>query len=309
MWHMFKRVINMPKIIDIGANLTDSMFQGIYGSSSKHQPDLGIVLNRAWGVGLQKIIVTCGNISDCITALKIINDDDRLFMTVGCHPTRCGEFVSDPEGYYQSLSKQIECNREKVVAIGECGLDYDRLNFCDKEIQKRYFEQQLKLATKYELPLFLHCRNAHEDFIEILKRNLDNLPKRGVVHTFDGTLEDARKLVDLGFYIGINGCSLKTEDNLKTVAEIPDDRIMVETDSPWCEIRPSHAGSKFVKTKFPSVKKKEKWEKDSLIAGRCEPAMIVQVLEVLAAVKNEPVENLVDLYYNNTMSVFFPHEK
>ncbi|XP_055531776.1 deoxyribonuclease TATDN1 [Wyeomyia smithii] len=312
MWFKFKetnKIFKRMKFIDIGANLTDTMFQGIYNGSSKHQPDLGNVLERSWAAGLQKIIVTCGSVSDYEPALQIVNQDERLFMTVGCHPTRCGEFEPNPEGYFLSLCRQIEDNCSKVVAIGECGLDYDRLNFCAKDLQKKYFEKQLNLACKYELPLFLHCRNAHEDFLEILSRNLDKVPKRGVVHTFDGSAEDARKLIEMGFCIGINGCSLKTEDNLHTIAQIPDSYIMLETDAPWCEIRPSHAGSKFIKTKFPSVKKKEKWEQNLLIAGRCEPVMIVQVLEVLSGVKKQPIESLAELYYNNTKRVFFPREK
>jgi TatD DNase family protein len=68
---------------------------------------------------------------------------------------------------------------------------------------------------------------------------------------------------------------LKTEENLKVVAAIPNDRILIETDAPWCEIKSSHASYKHLKTKFPTVKKKEKWQKDSMIAGRCEPAMIM----------------------------------
>ncbi|XP_055604958.1 deoxyribonuclease TATDN1 isoform X2 [Uranotaenia lowii] len=281
------------------------MFQGIYNGTSKHQPDLQNVLERGWAAGLQKIIVTCGTINDCDPAFDIINGNDRLYTTIGCHPTRCKEFESDPEVYFQSLCNKIEENREKVVAIGECGLDYDRLQYCEKDVQKKYFEKQLDLAEKYNLPLFLHCRNAHSDFIDILERNLTKIPKRGVVHTFDGSLEYAKRLIELGFYIGINGCSLKTEDNLSVVAQIPDDKIMVETDCPWCEIRPSHAGFKFVKTKFPLVKKKEKWDKDMLIAGRCEPAMILQVLEVLAGIKSKPIEELADEYYKNTVRMFF----
>lgn len=302
----FIKVRSMIKIIEIGANLTDPMFQGVYNGSAKHQADLNNVLERGWSAGLQKVIITCGTIFDCEQAFQIANTHEKLYATVGCHPTRCGEFEADPDGYMTSLCNQIDQHRDKVVAIGECGLDYDRLNFCEKDTQKKYFEQQLKLAEKYQLPLFLHCRNAHDDFFDILMNNLDRIPKRGVVHTFDGSLENAQKLIELGFYIGINGCSLKTEDNLKVAADIPDDRIMVETDSPWCEIRPSHAGSKFIKTKFPAVKKKEKWDKDMLIAGRCEPVMITQVLEVLAGIKNKPMEQLAEQYYNNTMKVFFP---
>ncbi|XP_050097401.1 deoxyribonuclease TATDN1 [Anopheles aquasalis] len=299
----------MVQIIDIGANLTDPMYQGIYGGSTKHVPDLSNVLNRGWTGGLDRIIVTVGTLTDCEPTFDIVKNDARLYATVGCHPTRCGEFVIDPESYYTALCRQIVEHRDKVVAIGECGLDYDRLHFCEKDIQKRYFEKQLDLAEKYDLPLFLHCRNAHDDFVEILFRNLARLPRRGVVHSFDGTLAAAEQLIASGFYIGLNGCSLKTEENLAVAASVPEEWIMVETDSPWCEIRPSHAGSKHVQTKFPVVKKKEKWEPTSLISGRCEPVMILQVLEVLAGVKGKSVPVLAAQYYSNTMKMFFPNEQ
>lgn len=164
---------------------------------------------------------------------------------MGCHPTRCNEFESDPEKYYTQLCGAIEEHIDKVVAIGECGLDYDRLHFCKADVQKLYFERQLDLVMKYKLPLFLHCRNSFDDFYDIVQRNLDKITNGGVVHSFDGTIEQALKLIDLGFYIGINGCSLKTEEQLNVVANIPNERILVETDCPWCAIRPSHAG-KFI---------------------------------------------------------------
>ncbi|XP_052861595.1 deoxyribonuclease TATDN1 [Anopheles cruzii] len=295
----------MMKMIDIGANLTDPMFQGIYNGNAKHGPDLSHVLNRGWSGGLDKIIVTVGTLSDCGSAFDIVKNDERLYCTVGVHPTYCGQCETDPDAYFASLCHEIESHRDKVIAVGECGLDYDRLHFCEKDVQQRFFEKQLDLAEKYNLPLFLHCRNAHDDFIAILQRNLQRLPKRGVVHSFDGPLVAAETLIAAGFYIGLNGCSLKTEDNLAVVASIPDEWIMIETDSPWCEIRPSHAGSKYVKSKFPTVKKKEKWDPNSLIAGRCEPVMICQVLEVLAGVKKKSISELAAQYYNNTMKMFF----
>lgn len=167
---------------------------------------------------------------------------DRLFFTVGCHPTRCNEFESDPDKYHLQLCNAIEKHRNKVVAIGEIGLDYDRLQFCNADVQKKYFERQLSLVEKYKLPLFLHCRNSFDDFYDIVQSNLYKITNGGVVHSFDGTIEEAMKLIEIGFYIGLNGCSLKTEDQLKVVAQIPNERILIETDCPWCGIRPSHAG-------------------------------------------------------------------
>uniref|UniRef100_A0A336LMU6 Deoxyribonuclease TATDN1 n=1 Tax=Culicoides sonorensis TaxID=179676 RepID=A0A336LMU6_CULSO len=293
------------KFIDIGANLTDSMFQGIYNGSQKHPDDLNFVLERAWNIGVENIIVTVGSKSDLPRAKEIVELDLRLSMTIGIHPTRCNEFVDNgPEEFFQFLSDQIKESRAKVSAVGELGLDYDRLQFCDKETQKKFFERQLDLANEFGLPLFLHCRAAHDDLFEILSRNKDKIRKGGVVHTFDGTLEQAQAFIDMGLYIGINGCSLKTEENLKVAAQIPDNRILLETDAPWCEIRPTHAGSKFIKTKFDSVKKKEKWLNTHMIGGRCEPTQIVQVLEVLSGIKNIPIEELNEIYYQNTLKLF-----
>jgi len=103
----------------------------------------------------------------------------------------------------------------------------------------------------------------------------------------------------------LNGCSLKTEENLKVVKEIPNNKILLETDCPWCGIRPSHAGSKLVKTQFPTVKKKEKWAIDTLIDGRNEPCQIKQVLEVISGIKDESIQKLAEIYYQNTIDLFF----
>jgi len=123
-----------------------------------------------------------------------------------------------------------------AIAFGEIGLDYDRLHYCPKETQLKYFEAQLDIAVKVQLPLFLHSRAAHEDFERLLKARLGELPKGGLVHSFTGTVEEMRGLVDLGLSVGINGCSLKSEENLEVVREIPLDRLMVETDGPWVSV-------------------------------------------------------------------------
>lgn len=98
----------------------------------------------------------------------------------------------------------------------------------------------------------------------------------GVVHSFDGTIEQAKRFIDLGYYIGLNGCSLKTQENLETVKNLPQDRILLETDCPWCEIRPSHAGFKFISNEnkdMPAVKK-EKWNAEAMVKSRNEPCNI-----------------------------------
>ena len=98
---------------------------------------------------------------------------------------------------------------------------------------RKYFEAQLEIAVELQLPLFLHSRAAGEDFERLLAPRLEKLPKRGLVHSFTGTLEEMQRLVALGLDIGVNGCSLKTEENLEVVKAIPLDRIQIETDGPW----------------------------------------------------------------------------
>lgn len=124
-----------------------------------------------------------------------------------------------------------------TTAFGEIGLDYDRLQLTGKEQQLKYFEQQLDLAVELQLPLFLHSRAASEDFERLLAPRLAQLPKKGLVHSFTGTLEEMQRLVALNLDIGVNGCSLKTEENLEVVRHIPLERIQIETDGPWvsCE--------------------------------------------------------------------------
>ncbi|KAJ8925993.1 hypothetical protein NQ315_009848 [Exocentrus adspersus] len=254
------------RYIDIGANLTDVMYSGVYNGKKKHEPDLQHVLQRSWDAGLDKIILTGGNLEESEKALELAKTDDRLYATVGCHPTRCTEFEQAPEDYLEKLKNVIFRGGSKVVAVGECGLDYDRVQFCPQETQKKYFEYQLKLSETTQLPLFLHCRNAADDI------------------------------------------SLKTEQNLETVKHLPSDKILIETDCPWCEIKQSHAGYKFVSKENQSVLsvKKEKWMPNHMVKSRNEPCGIRQVLDVVSAVRNENPDDLCEKIYQNTANLFFP---
>lgn len=120
-----------------------------------------------------------------------------------------------------------------VAAFGEIGLDYDRLYLSEKKSQLKYFEAQLDMAVNLQLPLFLHSRAASEDFERLLAPRISQLPRRGLVHSFTGTIEEMERLVAMGLDIGVNGCSMKTEDNLEVVRAIPLERIQIESDGPW----------------------------------------------------------------------------
>ncbi|KAK1287770.1 hypothetical protein QJS10_CPB19g01307 [Acorus calamus] len=156
--------------------------------------------------------------------------------------------------------------------------------------------------------MFLHMRAAAEDFSDILARNKHRF-NGGVAHSFTGSMEDLDKLLSFdNLFLGINGCSLKTADNLHVLSSIPVERMMIETDSPYCEIKNTHAGVKFVKSVWSS-KKKEKYDPDSTVKGRNEPCLVRQVLEVVAGCKGvSDLGPLSRTLYHNTCRVFFPHD-
>lgn len=293
-------------LIDIGANLTDSMYRGIYRSSQKHPDDFTRVLDRANKYGVKSMIITGGSLIDSKEALNLAKQHDGLYTTVGCHPTRCNEFLSfanGPDEYLRELEQLATHDEKKVVAIGEMGLDYDRTSFCPIETQKIYFEKQLAMAETTKLPLFLHCRAAWFDFFEIMERNRSKWQQSGgVLHSFDGNHEDLAHALNLGLYVGINGCSMKKEENLEVIKEIPIDRLMIETDCPWCEIKKSHASYKYVKTIFK--RSKDGSDPDIPIKDRNEPSMLIQILEVLGTIRNEDLTELACQIHKNTLNLF-----
>ncbi|KAG9291278.1 hypothetical protein G9A89_021780 [Geosiphon pyriformis] len=322
--HVLTPNVQMIKLIDIGANLTDPVFRGLYHGKQTHCDDFSHVLQRATKASVEKIIVTGGSVSESREALAIARNHENLYSTVGCHPTRCREFEEHkggPEKYFEELVNLAisESAKGKVVAVGECGLDYDRLQFCPKEIQLKYFEKQFDLAQATGLPMFLHNRNTGSDFFNILsiQKNRGKF-SAGVVHSFTGTMEEMERAVSLGLYIGVNGCSLKTPENLEVVKRIPEEKILLETgnykkNAPWCDLRATHASyshwSSMPKQKLdlyqPSSRKKEKFELGMMVKSRNEPCSIGQVLHVVSSVRGIDPQVIAERIYENTIKVFF----
>jgi len=233
----------------------------------------------------------------------------KLFTSVGVHPTNARAFFEAPNedvsDHVAALQETLTAGTEAgaVVAVGELGLDYDRLTYCPMEEQKIGFEAQMVLAERSKLPLFLHSRASGADMYAILEANRHRF-KDGVVHSFDGSASDLEGLLGLNLFIGINGCSLRTEENLEVVKAIPLERLMLETDAPWCEIRPTHASAKYVQTQKPMAKKPDKFVWGTGVKGRCEPWMVAQVCEVVAAVKGVDPATVAKHAHFNTRRVF-----
>lgn len=262
-----------PQYFDIGVNFSDGMFHGQYHGSHtpKHPSDINNVIKRAQLFGVDKMLITASNIKESEEHFDLVSQYPGVFAsTVGVHPCSVSqefyggldntEPLADAEKKLQSLKSIAEEGHAKgyVRSFGEIGLDYDRLHYLTVEQQKEMFRKQLEIhesLAHLKLPLFLHMRAACDDFVEIIKPFLERgsiLPSNGVVHSFTGTKEELEKMLALGFYIGVNGCSLKTQENLDVAKLIPIDRLLIETDAPWCEIRKSHASYPLVRP-YPSI--------------------------------------------------------
>ncbi|KAK6819783.1 hypothetical protein RU639_007190 [Aspergillus parasiticus] len=300
------------RYVDIGINFSDPVFRGEYHGKQVHESDLDDIIQRAREVGCEKFMVTGSDVEESRRAIEIAqNYPGFCYATVGVHPCQAKLFDKFPGGPSKMLdelrSLALESKKSGyAVAFGEIGLDYDRLFLSAKEPQLKYFEAQLDLAVEIQLPLFLHSRAASEDFERLLAPRLEKLPKKGLVHSFTGTMEEMKRMVALGLDVGVNGCSLKTEENLEVVKALPLERLQIETDGPWCEIRPSHASSKYLEgaPTLPKAVKKEKWQKGCMVKGRNEPIAIAHVAHVIAMVKGITVEEVCEAAWNNSVRMF-----
>ena len=207
-------------LIDIGANLGHESFA--------HDRD--VVIGRAQAAGVAQIVVTGASREGSREALEIAGaHPGRLFATAGVHPHHALEVTAEAEAELRELHRD-----PRVVAVGECGLDYYR-DLAPRHAQRRAFEIQLALAVECGKPLFLHQRDAHADFMDVM-RGFEGRLGAVVVHCFTGTGEELADYVAQGWYVGITGwlCDERRGAHLRQlVRDIPADRVLVETDAPY----------------------------------------------------------------------------
>jgi len=241
------------ELIDIGCNLTHDSFDG----------DREAVLARARDAGVVQMIVTGASEDGSREALELaLRHPGTLFATAGVHPHRAAEFNDASEAVLRDLS-----GRPAVVAVGETGLDYFR-DFAPRSAQRDVFRRQLEIGIDSGLPLFLHMRDAHADFYAILREVRDQVSDV-VVHCFTGERQELHDYLDLDCHIGITGwiCDERRGTHMKDfLADIPSQRLLVETDAPYLKPRDLK----------PRVK-----------THRNEPQWLGWIVETLAAARGE----------------------
>ena len=189
------------------------------------------IIKKCLKNGVEKIIVSGHDIKSCEEAVNLIEKYENIYASVGFLPDVVDEKTDDELNNLEEMLKN-----KKVVAVGEIGLDYHFVKD-NKEKQKNLFIKQLRLAKKHNLPVVIHCRDSINDTYEILKKEKID---RGTMHCYSGSLEYAKKIIDLGLYISIGGVStFKNAKEIKNVIkEIPVDKILLETDSPYLTPEP-----------------------------------------------------------------------
>ena len=201
--------------------------------------DIDSIIMDAEKNNVLKFIISGCDKKSIRDGLEIIYRYPNVFMTIGFHPDEVDD-LTDKD--INDLEVLIKTNK-KIVGIGEIGLDYYH-NDMNKEIQKEFFEKQLALAEKYDLPVVIHSRDSIQDVYDILKEH----KCRGVIHCFSGSLEMAKRFIDLGFYLGIGGVLTFKNSKLKeVVSELSLDNIVLETDSPYLAPEPYRGHTNYPK--------------------------------------------------------------
>jgi TatD DNase family protein len=216
--------------VDIGVNY-----------AKKSVGEVKTIMSNAWNEGVAMIVLISNSPKEWNKNINLCKEIGEARMTLGCHPHSASQFKDSDLSRMETL-----ISNHKIIAVGECGLDYNRM-FSPKDVQQKVFRQQIEFAKTHDLQLYLHCRGSREnpedafnDMIEILSE-YDYY--NGAVHCFTGNVDQAVKFTSLGFKLGITGWIYDKRRNKELVGAIKDDRIkvdmlLVETDAPYMPILP-----------------------------------------------------------------------
>ncbi len=264
----------MLQLTDIGANLADKSFD----------PDRDAVIAAALAAGVTRMVVTGSCVESNLAAQRMADaHPDVLWATAGLHPHHAAQYDASVE---QNIERCL--TSAQVRAVGECGLDYFR-DIAPRAQQISAFESQLAIAAKTKMPVFLHQRDAIDDFAAIIRQHRNEWP-RGVAHCFTDDREALRRLLDLDLYIGITGwiCDERRGQHLLEIVKfVPSDRLMIETDAPYLLPR--------------SLRPKPK-------TRRNEPKWLPEVLSTVATALGRPTQEVAEQTRTNA-DVFFARDE
>lgn len=246
----------------------------VHLNAEQYNEDLQEVIDRARKEGVSNMVVVGFDRPTILKAMELAESYDFIYACVGWHPVDAIDMTDEDLVWIEELSKH-----PKVVAIGEMGLDY-YWDKSPKEIQKEVFRKQIRLAKKVKLPIVIHNRDATADIVEILKEEgADEVG--GIMHCFSGSPEVAKECVKLNFYISLGGpVTFKNAKKPKeVVAEIPLDKLLIETDCPYLTPHPYRG-------------------------KRNEPSYVKLVAEQIAEIKGLTLEEVADVTTRNAKKLF-----
>lgn len=252
----------LNNIFDSHAHYTESAFDD----------DRDVILKMLPQKGVSGIVTIGSSMTDSYNSIKIAENYDYIYAACGVHPEA---EARTPDNFIDELEKMLKSS-PKIKALGEIGLDYHYDNY-NHERQIKIFIQQLELANKLGLPVIIHSRNANDDTMEILRKYRPN----GVLHCFSGSAETAKEVISLGMYISFTGVLTfkNSKKALKALAEVPLDRLMLETDCPYMAPEPFRG-------------------------KRCDSSMIDKIAVKAAEIKGIQPQEILDITCKNAFEFF-----
>lgn len=243
-------------------------------NDEKFDKDREEIINNIYDQGIKNIINVGYNISSSKKSIKIAKKYKFIYSTCGISP-------NDLEKHKQKNLLKLEklAKNKKIIAIGEIGLDY-YWNKTNKELQKQFFIDQIKIANKLNLPIVIHTRDAISDTLDILKNKII-CNKKGVIHCCPFNIEFIKEALKLGFYISIAGpvTYKNTKNAIDVIKSIPNEKLLIETDSPYLSPEP-------------------------LRGKRNDSRNIKYIAEKIAQIKELPIEEIAKITYENTKKAF-----